>query len=454
MELKLNFLRNRKQRKDILDKVVKLNNRDVTLNDLYTQVYNGLYELGLDYAYIHEHMFKDNAQYVICSSNGKLYRIDLSFEGDKIVLSEPEPVKVQYVPTEEEERQNRFFVKRSGEKLLFMSISCAAVLNRIGCIDSRELFDSIEEEYKNRKHKGYLTYYHMGETFNFGEINGCFRYGNFLITYGTINEETVLGSVAEERLAESGWGVSIGFLSLEKPLKQRFGEAEIEIYTKGKLIEVSVLREKDAASYFTNIEGRNMGVNRKNAKELLLSFTGGKMEEEVEELLNDADVRERRIAEDGLITRENTPEEVEEEKEEETVEAEENAETVESIEEVVLDDEAVRAIAEEVTKTLSAENIGAIIRSIVEPMVKEVTDKLTSVEARLNEEEKDVVANQPISRSQKVIVTYRPSKPNAETREMEVEVERNTKPQTNETFDISDLRARAREQREKTLVRK
>lgn len=313
--------------------------RELTQDQFFTQMYGALETRSeFTYPYILEYMRSGDGDYIVVTDNGKLYRMSVGVTDDTVVLGDPVEVQVQYV--EVPASRSRAFVRRDANGMLkFYGIASSAVLNRVGEIDSTKFFDHIEENYENQEEPAYMTFLHLGETFRFGEVKKVFRYEKFLIIAGDVDESTVIGSRIAEQLGENPdneWGISIGFRATEEPERVRIGGTEILVFNRGTLIECSLLKENSAASYFTTIasvRSENMGFTREKAKEALLEFLGADAESDVEGLLDEANVRNRKIEDEGMITRdaEIETEEVVEEPVEEVVEEEVSLEITEEI---------------------------------------------------------------------------------------------------------------------------
>lgn len=387
--------------------------RDLTYGSYYDMIYQQLYTI-FDYPYIMEFMKAENGtDYAVVNDDGKLWKVPVTASNDEVTIGEPVQVKIDFP---EVTSRGMVFRDSSGQ-LKFTSISSAATLNRSGDIDSRDLFDDMERNFEEYSKDAYLQFYHLGEALKFGQIRGCFRLGNLFLTYGDVDESNPLGKAAETRFAEDKWGVSIGFMPLDKPEKLALTrEITVDVYKKGYLVEVSVLRESDAASYFTNIMGHKIenGVKRmadaKKVAEVLRDFLGEGSEEYIEQVLADAKVRERTIEEKKMITRST---EVEEEKE---VEAEAETEVANS--EIEIDDELVSKIADKVTLLLGEriEAIEARAKQTVE-LIENANKAVEALTLSANEitktVEKEVETrtqnDEDKPASNKMVVRYRPT---------------------------------------------
>jgi hypothetical protein len=370
---------------------VEREERDIQHYQLIVAIEDALTE---DYVFpwIIDFMHNRNDSYAVFADGGKLFKATYSLDGqDDVTIENVTEVKLAY-PEVENSISTKIFRSKEGE-LRWIAIASAAVLNRVGEIDSTALFDSFEENFSEEE-LPYLTLQHLPEEFAFGEIRGVFRHNSLLIAFGSIDESTVLGQNAEAQFSTGEWGMSIGFRALEMPEIIELGGVNIPVYKKGKLVEISVLKEDRAASHFTNILGVNeerlrMAKDRDAAKELLLEFAGENSEDEVDELLDEANLRERKIKEDGLITRDADAEDVED-AEEETTETEEDVETNEGETETEESSEEASNDNSDLEIEIDEEIMEKISNAVAERVMAIIQPKFDEMEERLAENKRDL----------------------------------------------------------------
>jgi hypothetical protein len=402
-------------------------NRELTNDQFFTQIYEALEtSSGFDYPYLLEYMRSEQGDYIVVTDNGKLYRLGVDYANDSVTLSEPTEVAIEYVEVPAE--RSRTFVRRNADgQLYFYGIAAAAVLNRVAELDTTALFDSFEEAYEDQEDKAYLTFYHLGEAVRFGTVEKVFRYEKFLIISGLVDETTTIGSRIAEKLGDNSdgvWGISIGFRITEEPEVIRIGNTEISTFNRGILIECSLLKENAAASYFTTISSLrsgNMGYDRDRAKKALLEFLGTEAEDEVESLLDDANVRSRKIEDEKMITRDGDPEPEPEVVVEEPVVEEEAPEEVElEITEEIIDAIAIK-VAEKITVPVfdSSELVAEL--ETARARIDELTERLASVEREDNEKIQEATLSLSTAvRNRNVKVVYKQfTEPEAETKDEE-----------------------------------
>jgi hypothetical protein len=315
---------------------------------------------------------------------------DLVSTGEWVEVSEsfpPVATRTSIVRTEKERR--------------WVSISAVAVLNRVGVIDSRSLFDSFVEHAQNTGEYPVRMFFHQGEQFRTGQADFLAREGNVYITSGVYDADNPLAE-AEMRAIEREpdyWGESIGFIPEAMRMEEVAAGVSIPIYTRGVHKEISTLPASQAAHMFTQI----MEVRRMKAEVLeALKRLFGDDEEGLAAFLGRVEGVERTIADDGMITRDGS----------------DVTATLELVAEpqpqLVLDEAAVGAI---VTALTEAEPFQLLTRGLQEAReaLAPLGDRLTALETRLGVLE----AGAEVARAQYAqdlpgrppLVTYRPRDP-------------------------------------------
>jgi hypothetical protein len=383
-----------------------------------------------DFPYVTNIMAGDTGVYAVFTDNSKLYRADFKVDGnDKVTITNTQQVVTKYEPIEEEERmRKKAFVFRDAEnKLKFIAISSAATLNRSGEIDSTALFDDFEENFPENNDV-YVTLQHLPRAFEFGSVENIFRVGYLFVTYGEIDESTLIGASAEERMGSGDYGISIGFLPTEEPELLKIEDIEIPVYNRGILVEVSFLLEKRAASYHTLIASvgreRDKMKTEEQAKELLGEWLGDGHEDEINDFVDELGLRQREIESPDVIKRET--EDVEEEDVEEEDVEEEDIEEEESVD-LVIGEEVMEVIVQSVMEKIqpkiddvvksNQEVTSAIteLRELVDRVsdtIKENEERVVKLERTQEEAVNEALADVPASKS-RINVLYRPTQPEA-----------------------------------------
>jgi hypothetical protein len=185
-----------------------------------------------------------------------------------------------------------------------------------------------------------------------------------------------------------------------------------------------------------------MSVNKEAAKKLMLEFTGNAAEEEIDAVLEQAGIRQRKIDDEKLIKREGVDESAGENTAEKDKAAEVNptalAEEVpndDALDELVIDESLINEIVEMTTKKVieimdkALEPIRKINEDIrreldevkafvirangfIEDATKqrEITEKrLNAIEKGENEKVRDALKDIPAAKNRQVVVTHRPT---------------------------------------------
>jgi len=378
----------------ILDKFLKKIFREKRLN--IDSVINKIYEQlddEYEYPWIMDYLIEQDGQAVIFTDFGKLYRADYTVSGDDVKIDKITEVKIEYVPT----TQSRVYVKRENNKVIIYGIAAANVINRNGEIDSAELFDQFEKQYEEGKFNATLRFYHV-EEFDFGVVDYVARFDNVLLFSATVDQDSPFARQIDS-VDFSDWGFSIGFYASDYE-QESVGETKINVFKRGKLVEISLLKEKDAASYFTKAKinrGDLMGKSREELKSKMLEFIGE--EDLVEELLDEASIRNREIQEKGLITRET---------------------------EVMVDDALVETIAKKVVEMLTPDETEEETREAPEIQelrgaIEELRGMLQQIQRSQEEKVQEKIDALPEAQ-RKIMALHRPTQVKEETEEQEFDL--------------------------------
>lgn len=296
--------------------------RVIAASQLFSKVYDLLRELNLEACYIGEDGYvyidwdtylspmdlyydDDGSLFLLCTRAGKLYRIPVQVnssaaaDGEEVALGAPVEV-----PLTGRRVQSRFSVVRDAAgKLRWYAIAASSVLNRVGEIDSRELFDSFVAHATETGEYPLLSFYHLPEQIRFGVADFLARDENLYLAAGTFDENDIARAAAEGLLQSTDeWGTSIGFLPISEPALLRVGEVNIPVYTRGINSEISIVLEREAAAHFTSIGTKEVERSmEKTVYDRLVALVG---KERADALAAQTDETNRAIAAQGMITRE------------------------------------------------------------------------------------------------------------------------------------------------------
>jgi hypothetical protein len=379
---------------------------------------------------------ENDAMYAVVTEAGQLYRVAVRLEGKEVWVSDEwERVAEVHQPV------GRTVIRKVGDRWRWFSVSATAVLNRVGEIDSRALFDSFIAHAEETGEYPARDFYHLGETFRTGQVDFLARDDSVLITSGLYDDSELARVEVEARQRDPDfWGDSIAYRPLEEPELVEVGEdVEVPVFRSGIMRFVSTVPRNEAASLFTM--GVVQEVNRMlegRAFEALAKMFGDEnkaqtwLEENVDEL-------NRAIEESGAITRAvdeeepGEPEPAQETEEAEGVERAEEAEPEPESEpelverEVELDEEALGAIVDRVAESDPIQEIHTMLESLSATMTQfseqlaslqddrktdaeEVAERLAALEQEEDEKRDEWVNDLP--RKQTLRVTHRPREAN------------------------------------------
>lgn len=374
--------------------------------------------------------------FLIVSSKGKLYKVPVMVdENSAVTLGEWQLVSIEFTPrpdTTETEEETAYQANGVGEidwsisipasrstiqrqadgRYRWVSVSCSAALNRVGCIDSTKLFDSFIEHAERTGEYPIRQFYHQGGSFKTGQADFLARDGFALITSGVYDDSDLARAEIKARQADpSYWGDSIGFNPDAVEISEVAEGISIPVYTRGILTEISTLPEDQAAAWFTNhtdlAEVKRMLQGK--VFEAFVKLFNGDEEAAKGWLEGNVDATNRSIIEQGLVARS-----VDEQVVEPTPEPTKPTEII--IEQTVMDallEQAETRMAES-TKPIT-ENV-ATLAAAIESLVKRfqdlettLADHSTSIEQlSKTDDQKRQVWQADLPARSTVNVTYRP----------------------------------------------
>lgn len=283
--------------------------RAVGLGQIFSQVDQALYTLD-NWPWLLDLYLDDGAIFAIATAGGKLYKFPVNVEGAAATIGEGVEVEPMFEPVSGgEEARSRTMVWRTAEgKWRWLSISCTAILNRVGEIDTRALFDSMIAHAEETGEYPYRTFYHCGEALKYGQADYLAREGYVFISSGIFDTEGENGDLAlaeiEARQKAPGiWGESIGYKPTEAPILVPVADGiEVLAFNAGQCREISNCLEIDACALFTQSETQEVSRMREKIKDALAKLGIG--QERIDEFEEKVDGTNRTVADQGLIARE------------------------------------------------------------------------------------------------------------------------------------------------------
>jgi hypothetical protein len=373
--------------------------RALSQSQLWSMVHDQLEQL-YDWDYWPMDIYYDESgmPFVVVAVGGKLFRHSIMLDEDLTTIGEAIPVMQEFVPTA---RTTTTIKRMADNRWRWFSVSASSVLNRVGEIDSRDLFDSFVTHAEETGEYPIRQFYHAGESFRTGQADFLARDGNLYITSGLYDETDIAEREVKARQKEPEyWGDSIGYLPTDKAELLEVSEnVTIPVYKRGINKEISTLPEAEAANLFTantemlEVRRVKMALKGKQKDAFVKLFDDN--EDEANQWLDEhAEARNRAIEQDGLITRSDSSEvETETETESETETETEDQET-----EVVyeLSDEDAAQVLE---KSETIQQLVAAVEALAERLEanevasqqrqKQLTDQLQEMTGRLEVVETD-----------------------------------------------------------------
>jgi len=370
--------------------------------DLYNQIAMAAYnDENSRNAWLVNVYLDKGGMFAIFSSEGALYKASVKYNANKNEATIPpfekwEKVQEEFVPVS----QNKFAIRAQKDgSVRWLLIAGTTVLNRNAEIDSSELFDDMIAKCEQSGKYPYLTFFHLGKSFEMGTCDFLAREGVALVASGLfdLSKKVAQSMVKAYEEDPDYWGSSLGFYAEHPDMVEIARDIKLPVYKKGELIEISILPEEQACAVMTALRSTKE-VNRMNKRtEEAIKKLAGEDEELAEEFIGMVDDVNRSVEEQGLIHREASEENSEETTTEETTTEETTTEettteeTTESVEQAVeegtteekpaeqiseleVDEELVQRIADQVIADPKIAGILENVEKAIADLAKEVHD--------------------------------------------------------------------------------
>lgn len=244
----------------------------------------------------------DGSQFLLAQRASKLYRLPVQVDGEEITLAAPEEISL----TGRSADASSFVIHRQEDgSIRWFATASAAVLNRVNSIDSTELFDNFIKRAKATGQYPQLTFYHHKDQINLGKADWLGRSEYLYLASGTAasTPDGIAAMQTLERAAkDTEWGCSIGYYPIGEPdMLEVARGVVVPVYTDGINDEISIVREVDAASYYTRMVSEGGLTMRKHEKQALVAMFGQQRADEMEAQIDSID---RSIVADDQIRRE------------------------------------------------------------------------------------------------------------------------------------------------------
>lgn len=238
-------------------------NRSIPFDAIYSKVGQAVFladEAERTFTLLYDMFLERDQIFALGMRDGLVYKIEVVPDKNynDVMLGEFIPVSpIENFGSVVKTNQNRVKVYRDKltRKRRWLSIASVATLNRVGEIDTTELFDSFIDFAKKTKIYPDLNVYHLGDGSKIGKADYLARVGYVYIASGTFDNTENGRRFGEALERATDWGNSIEFFSprayLERFELETGDILEIPVHKKGINTGITVVSEKDAASVFT-----------------------------------------------------------------------------------------------------------------------------------------------------------------------------------------------------------
>lgn len=285
--------------------------RVMNVDTLYWQIYEwtdgampGMYLAQL---YIDD----DGVLYALFSRDARLYRAPVALSDGTIQIGEMVEVQQEFTPVS---RSNFTMRELPSGDVRFFLVAATAVVNRVGEIDSTTLFDNMIRRAEDLDFYPRVDLYHLGSkdpAFEFGQIDFLARDGVCYVASGVLDGKHPLTQECLKRHKENpaSIGASIEYFPIIGAFEDfEVGGATIRAFLDGINTRISILFEKDAASWFTSMRTGDIAMQQRQLddaqKAKLRQFFGGN-EDALGAFLGNIEGITRTVEDAGLITRTN-----------------------------------------------------------------------------------------------------------------------------------------------------
>ncbi len=227
-----------------------------TRRDLVSDVMDALYEMSVELGrmcVLHAVQYDDEAMYAIMICEGQLYRAEIAYDEEEEevefgVWEMIDPV----IATRE--RANSVTVSRAADgRYHYALVSATPFINRVGEIDSTQLFDSFIDYARNTGDYPRLDFLHFMDAFVLGQSYFVDRIGLAYVEMGWFDDTPIARSFAQAIMDDPiYWGNSIQYTPTVAPVMEEVAHGIYALVYRGGIHRfTSLLPEKLAANLFT-----------------------------------------------------------------------------------------------------------------------------------------------------------------------------------------------------------
>ncbi len=298
---------------------VAMAERTVALGQVWSQVSQQINERDPEdwnlWHWLQDLYYDEGDLFAVTISAGRLYRWPVTVDGDAVTLGDAVAVVVSFAETGDKRletnsqrlRQSlvggRSTIRQTDDgRWIGCSILCTATVNRMGILDSRQLFDSFVERFVGDGTE-YINVLHLGGgQSRIGSLRHVWREDKLLVGIYEFTQGDPVAEAVAQRLAadEDGfWGGSIEFKHFGEPeLVDVADGIRLPMTHDGQLLGYSIARNQDCAAWYTGNLVMERSMTEKD-RAVALALLGD--EALVDELAERLDESNRALA--GAVTR-------------------------------------------------------------------------------------------------------------------------------------------------------
>lgn len=395
--------------------------RALAIDRIYQQLYRQLRDYD-DWAYPMSLYIEGSDIFCTVAQSGMIFKVPLTIGNDSVTMGDWVRVEETFTPVVEQS----FRVHRQKDgRYRWTAIAGTTVLNRVGEIDSSELFDSFIEHAERTGEYPRLDFYHLGienpEIWEFGTADYLCREGVCYIASGLFDEDHPLAK-ATIQSCEKGdleWGNSVEFYAtVKEELVAATPEIKVPVYKRGRNSRISLVLEEDAAGLFTQyvLSQEVIQTMDQKTREKLTALYGGDekgLQAFLDQFETQVDGVNRTVKDKNLVHRSKDAAEVEALAETDADEKED--EEAEDSEEMTVDDVIAEVVQSKEFQALT-QGIATIQKMVGELLVERENDKkeisrlgktLGDLGKEEAEKKQDYLSDLP-PRSRRTVITHRP----------------------------------------------
>ena len=406
--------------------------RALAIDRIYQQLYRQLREMD-EWSYPMSLYIEGGSIFCTVAQAGMIFKVPLTIGNDSVKMGDWVRVEETFTPVVEQSFRVR---KMPDGKYRWTAIAGTTVLNRVGEIDSSELFDSFIEHAERTGEYPRLDFYHLGienpDIWEFGTADYLVREGCCYIASGLFDEDHPLAKATVQSCNKGDleWGNSVEFYaSVKEELIVLSPEVKVPVYKRGRNSRISLVLEEDAAGLFTQYvlsQEVTRTMDQKTREKLTALYGGDEagLQAFLDQFETQVDGVNRTVKDKNLVHRAKDAKAADAKAGDESEDAEDSVDDEsEDDNEIVIDDETIDEIASQVVQSKDfqtlVKGVAALQKMVGEMIVERNKDKaeitrLNGAVGELNKEETEKKQEylQDLPRNRRTVITHRPREMN------------------------------------------